>query len=31
MKDAVHDNEEFSKLDLAFHLAMGKAAKNEVL
>ena len=31
MKSAVHDTEEFSKLDLAFHLAMGKAAKNEVL
>ena len=31
MKSAVHDSEEFSKLDLAFHLTMGKAAKNEVL
>jgi GntR family transcriptional repressor for pyruvate dehydrogenase complex len=31
MKDTVHDTEEFSKLDLAFYLTMGRAAKNEVL
>ena len=31
MKMSVHDAAEFSKLDLSFHLAMGTAAKNEVL
>jgi GntR family transcriptional repressor for pyruvate dehydrogenase complex len=31
MRTSVHDSAEFSKLDLSFHLAMGTAAKNEVL
>jgi DNA-binding FadR family transcriptional regulator len=31
MKDALHDSDEFSKLDLSFHLMMGLAAKNEIL
>lgn len=31
MKDAVHNVDEFAKLDLSFHLAMAMAAKNEVL
>jgi GntR family transcriptional repressor for pyruvate dehydrogenase complex len=31
MKNTVHDSKEFSKLNLAFHLSMGKAAKNAVL
>jgi len=31
MREAVHNANEFWKLDLSFHLAMGMAAKNEVL
>jgi GntR family transcriptional repressor for pyruvate dehydrogenase complex len=31
MKTSTHNVDEFAKLDLAFHLSMGKAAKNEVL
>ncbi len=31
MKTAVTNSNEFSKFDLSFHLAIGKAAKNEVL
>jgi GntR family transcriptional regulator, transcriptional repressor for pyruvate dehydrogenase complex len=31
MKASIHDSEEFSKLDVSFHLAMASAAKNEVL
>jgi GntR family transcriptional repressor for pyruvate dehydrogenase complex len=31
MKTSVHDADEFSRLDLSFHLTMGRAAKNEVL
>jgi GntR family transcriptional repressor for pyruvate dehydrogenase complex len=31
MREAVRDADEFWKLDLSFHLAMGMAAKNEVL
>lgn len=31
MKAAVHNVDEFAKLDLTFHLAMAMAAKNEVL
>ena len=31
MKASTHNAEEFSKLDLSFHLSMGCAAKNEVL
>ena len=31
MKNTVQDSKEFSKLNLAFHLSMGKAAKNAVL
>jgi GntR family transcriptional repressor for pyruvate dehydrogenase complex len=31
MKSAVHNIDEFSKLDLSFHLAMARAAKNEML
>ena len=31
MKAAVHNVDEFAKLDLSFHLAMAMAAKNEVL
>jgi GntR family transcriptional regulator, transcriptional repressor for pyruvate dehydrogenase complex len=31
MKTSIHDAAEFSKLDLSFHLALGTAAKNEVL
>lgn len=31
METAVHDPKEFATFDLSFHLAVGKAAKNEVL
>lgn len=31
MKTSVHSADEFSKLDLAFHLTIGTAAKNEIL
>ncbi len=31
MRISVHDSEEFSKLDVSFHLTMAIAAKNEVL
>jgi GntR family transcriptional repressor for pyruvate dehydrogenase complex len=31
MRTSVHNVDEFAKLDLSFHLAMAKAAKNEVL
>jgi GntR family transcriptional repressor for pyruvate dehydrogenase complex len=31
MKTSIHDSAEFSRLDLAFHLCVGMAAKNEVL
>jgi DNA-binding FadR family transcriptional regulator len=31
MRNSVHDAADFGKLDLSFHLAMGMAAKNEVL
>jgi GntR family transcriptional repressor for pyruvate dehydrogenase complex len=31
MRASIHNTEEFSKYDLSFHLAVGTAAKNEVL
>ena len=31
VKNSGHDSEEFSRLDLAFHLSVGMAAKNQVL
>jgi GntR family transcriptional repressor for pyruvate dehydrogenase complex len=31
MKAAIHNIDEFSRLNFSFHLAMGKAAKNQVL